>query len=241
MTALTSRQKRLLRLITDKYIERAQPVSSLQLSAEYDFDICPATIRNEMISLTKNRYLFQPHSSSGRVPTNKGYNFLVQEIISDELKTQQSLLSQLENFREELQNTITFVQRIVKEFAHLSDCLAMSYSLDRDFLCEDGWKELMFQPEFRDGAVLRDFIKLVKETEKKIGGIFSQEEFNKIRVFIGRDNPISSSDQFSLIICKARFPKSKKGNAIAMLGPKRMAYKKNLCLLYTAFNFFDNL
>ena len=79
--ALTERQKLILVLVIREYIKTAQPVGSKRLSKEYGLDMSPATIRNEMAALAKRGYLRQPHTSAGRVPTEKGYRFFVGQLM----------------------------------------------------------------------------------------------------------------------------------------------------------------
>jgi len=78
---LSARQKNILDIVVRDYIELARPVSSQYLENRYDFGICPATIRNEMQKLTDLGYLSQPHTSAGRVPTDKGYRLFVDSLM----------------------------------------------------------------------------------------------------------------------------------------------------------------
>lgn len=80
---LTKRQKVILDLLIREYIEKASPVSSQALEESYDFDICSATIRREMQFLTKEGFLYQMHVSGGRMPTDKGYRFFVDNLIKE--------------------------------------------------------------------------------------------------------------------------------------------------------------
>lgn len=252
---LTSRQEKILKLIVEKYIRQAQPVSSLQISGEYDFGICPATIRNEMTHLTKKEYLSQPHTSSGKVPTDRGYDFFVNGILGNDIQICQPWFAQLKQLEDEFEDINTLVQKSIKKLAAVSDSLMMGYSPDYDFLYEDGWKELMLQPEFRSDEILKNFLKNLGEIEEKIEKFISDEkpkskdstkEKNKknnrmIKIFIGKNNPFFKSDDFSLIISKINLPKTKKGGILAIFGPKRMSYKKNIFLMNTASKFFNEL
>ncbi len=82
MPELTERQKTLLLLIIRDYIESAQPIGSKRLAEHYNINVSPATIRNEMAALTEMRYLRQPHTSAGRVPTEEGYRFFVSQMMN---------------------------------------------------------------------------------------------------------------------------------------------------------------
>ena len=80
------RQKEILNSVIEEYINSAQPVSSQLLEKKYDFGICPATIRIEMQKLTDKGFLCQPHTSAGRVPTDKGYRFFVDNLLEKEFE-----------------------------------------------------------------------------------------------------------------------------------------------------------
>ena len=81
MTELTERQKGLLSLVIHEYIRTATPVGSKSLVNQYHLDYSPATVRNELAALTEAQLLMQPHTSAGRVPTEKGYRFFVSSLI----------------------------------------------------------------------------------------------------------------------------------------------------------------
>jgi heat-inducible transcriptional repressor len=78
---LSERQKLILGLVIQDYVETAQPVGSLHMVDHYGLDISPATVRNEMAALTESGYLYQPHTSAGRVPTEEAYRFYVGELM----------------------------------------------------------------------------------------------------------------------------------------------------------------
>ena len=77
MIELTERQKVILSLVVHEYVRTASPVGSRNLVNNYHLDYSSATVRNEMAALTEAQYLSQPHTSAGRVPTEKGYRFFV--------------------------------------------------------------------------------------------------------------------------------------------------------------------
>lgn len=81
MAQLTERRKLVLALVIHEYIETAQPVGSAHLVERYNLDISPATVRNELSSLTEAGYLRQPHTSAGRVPSEEGYRYFVRQLM----------------------------------------------------------------------------------------------------------------------------------------------------------------
>ena len=77
---MEERKRKVLQAIVEEYINSAEPVSSNLLINKYGLDCSSATIRNEMADLEKKGYLDKVHTSSGRVPSAKGYRFYVDEI-----------------------------------------------------------------------------------------------------------------------------------------------------------------
>ncbi len=78
---LTEREKAILRYVIHQYILTANPVGSRYISKKYDLGISPATIRNIMADLEELGYLNHPHTSAGRVPTDKGYRLYVDSLM----------------------------------------------------------------------------------------------------------------------------------------------------------------
>lgn len=81
---LTERQKKILKAIVTHYIESAEPVGSRSISKRQDIGFSSATIRNEMADLEEMGYLEQPHTSAGRVPSNRGYRYYVDHLMNPE-------------------------------------------------------------------------------------------------------------------------------------------------------------
>lgn len=80
---LTGRKKKILEAIIEDYITTAEPVGSRTLAKNYNLGISPATIRNEMSDLEEMGYLEQPHTSAGRIPSDRGYRAYVNEILTN--------------------------------------------------------------------------------------------------------------------------------------------------------------
>ena len=132
--SLTERQKKLLRAIILEYLKNAQAVGSKVLASGYDFDLSPATIPNEMAVLAEKGYIDQPHTSSGRTPTEKGYKFYINDIIDfdknipeQKIKLMQQLLS--ENYQS-LDRMLSAIHRFLAKISgQLSIIAEPDYSL----------------------------------------------------------------------------------------------------------------
>jgi heat-inducible transcriptional repressor len=77
---LDDRKAAILRAVVEEYIETAQPIGSAHIAGRTDVAVSSATVRNEMASLEREGFLVQPHTSAGRIPTDKGYRFFVDRL-----------------------------------------------------------------------------------------------------------------------------------------------------------------
>lgn len=83
MPELSERQETILALIIHEYIDSAQPIGSKSLVEHYSLGVSPATVRSEMLSLTEEGLLRQPHTSAGRVPSEEGYRYFVRRLLRE--------------------------------------------------------------------------------------------------------------------------------------------------------------
>lgn len=222
---ITERQTSILKNIITEYINSAHPVSSQLLEKKYDFGIRPAAIRIEMQKLTDKGYLVQPHTSSGRMPTDKGYRLFVDEVLEKGFTDE----SFNQGFWKDLDitDTIKFVQSLTKNLAQLSSSLALSYLPEEKILWKEGWETLLREPEFREERFILNFTQLLKNLQEHIEDLQVNSE---IKIYIGRENPFPKIRDFSIICARCHFPKGEEG-IIFILGPKRMAYDKNISLI----------
>ena len=83
---LDERKYKILQAIIRNYLETGEPVGSRTISKDSDLNLSSATIRNEMADLEELGYILQPHTSAGRIPSDKGYRFYVDQMLADEKK-----------------------------------------------------------------------------------------------------------------------------------------------------------
>lgn len=235
---ITQRQERILKSIVQEYIKNAQPVSSEFLQKKCDFEISPATIRIEMQKLTEKGFLFQPHTSAGRVPTDKGYRFFVDSLFKNGLAEFQE-----DNLIEtKIENTINFIQNITKKLAVFSKTLVLSYLEKEKIFWKNGWEEVLREPEFGEKRYLINFTDFLESFEKEFENFelrFFNEEESKIKVFIGRENPFKKARDFSVITSKC-FLLDDNEVIFTLTGPKRMDYYKNISLMNSLIKKLDN-
>ncbi|MFQ6049677.1 MAG: hypothetical protein ACE5J0_01390 [Candidatus Paceibacterales bacterium] len=224
---ITERQKLILDRIIEEHVDLAQPISSQYLEGKYDFGVCPATIRSEMQRLTNAGFLYQPHTSAGRVPTDKSYRFFVDSLLEKEISAFKDIFKIEEMLREEEEDVLKFVVHLSKFLATATSNLAAIHLLEKDLFWKEGWEEILREPEFEEKDFIFDFAKLLKNFEKDIKDCKLNSE---IKIYIGRENPFTRAKDFSIISAKCCFPDEEEG-VISLLGPKRMAYERNIRLI----------
>ena len=86
---LDERKIKILKAIIQNYLETGEPVGSRTISKGFDLQLSPATIRNEMADLEEMGYIVQPHTSAGRIPSDKGYRFYVDQLMEEKKSRKQ--------------------------------------------------------------------------------------------------------------------------------------------------------
>lgn len=238
---LTDRQQTILKSLVNEYVRLAEPISSQFLEKEYDFGIHRAMIRREMQELAERGYLFQPHTSAGKIPTDKGYRFVVDIILRDEDKERDRIAAEelwngalQENLMEEALKQMYLLTRSVAEE---SSALTLGYLKSEDVSWREGWEEILQEPEFKDAACVNRLIRALDKIEQ---GLTELKTPAPIKVYIGEENPFAKIEDFSTLIVGFQLAEEEKG-ALAIIGPKRMPYKRNIKLLESLSNFINSL
>lgn len=228
---LTDRQSEILDVIIREYIKSAQPVSSQLLEKKRDFGISPATIRIEMQKLADDGFIFQPHTSAGRVPADKGYRFFVDSLMQGKKRDffEDSWLEK------EINDTFRLFQNLTKKMALESHALVLSYLKEEDVFWKEGWEQVLKEPEFKEQDFILDFTSFLENIEKNIGDMNINSD---VEIYIGRENPFSKEKEFSFIVSKCILPDRGEG-VISIIGPKRMAYDRNIKIINSLMNFFE--
>ena len=118
---LDDRKKKVLQAIVEEYINTAEPVSSNALTTNHGLDCSSATIRNEMADLEKAGYLDKTHTSSGRVPSEKGYRYYVDELLKDDdisLEEIKYISDKLETKVNEIEDLTKITANTISEVTH---------------------------------------------------------------------------------------------------------------------------
>lgn len=122
---LDERKIKILSAIINDYIATAEPIGSRTIARRYRIGISPATIRNEMADLEELGYVFQPHTSAGRVPSHKGYRFYVDFLMPDRKLTKREQLAIKKLFEERNSEFEDLIEEAARVISNLTSYTAV--------------------------------------------------------------------------------------------------------------------
>lgn len=162
MADLSQRQLQLLKAIIEEYIETAEPVGSETLDKKYNLGVSPATIRNEMVKLTTEGYLKQPHTSAGRVPTPVALKLYVSQLmkphelsVADEVSVKQKIL----DYKSEMEKLLREATRALAKHTKTMSLTAT----DEGNVYTAGMGNILEMPEFFDIDITRHLLETLDE------------------------------------------------------------------------------
>ena len=228
MKILNERQLRILSAVVEEYTKTALPVGSSVLSKEYNFKVSSATLRSDMVKLEKKGLLYQPHTSAGRIPTDTGYRYFVEEVMTDrELSKEEQISLQKELLQLRAQNT-RLTRTTAKLLSTVSGYVAFSGIPSKGDFSEFGLKSLM-EGDITDLDDLCRLTEALDYIDEECDDLLKELSDGETRIFIGKDNPISKSENYSMVVSK--YQHGSEEGIVALIGPKNMKYEKNKSLI----------
>ena len=224
---MTQRQEQILKAIVEQYAEVASPVGSSLLAKV--FNVSSATIRAEMAELERMGLIHQPHTSAGRVPTDRGYRYYVNSLAEApeepaERRAERALAARVEHggVPERM------IRNAVDTLVELTHNLGLATIGNQLYI--SGLSNLFGQPEFMSGNQVQQVAGLLDNLEPWLREAAPNEPLS---VYIGQENPIGRTAGASLIISRFRSPYSDH-SYIGVLGPTRQQYRDVMTLVRRA-------
>ncbi len=213
---MEKRQQNLLKIIIKEYIKTAEPISSGLLVKKFKLPYSPATVRNELVKLEEEGFIHQPHTSAGRVPTEKAYQFYVENFLSAKKPVMQI---------EAKQDNEQFLKQTAKTLAAKSG-LAVFWATDNHNLYYTGISNLLSQPEFVETQQVLSISRIIDDIEDIVADMYSSMT-DKPQIFIGQKNPFGA-------ICGSvvvKYERDGDRGMFGIVGPMRMDYEQCLGLI----------
>lgn len=252
---IRQRLDNIFELIVRSYIETAEPVGSRTISKHSELNLSAASVRNVMADLEEMGLITQPHTSAGRVPTDKGYRYYVdrlmrQQALSDKEKdwivkelskarTVENLAERVSKVISELtENAAIMYIRNLKRVSFLNYLLEELMETEKlsEFLEEDaglfieGAFRMFEQPEFSDAATMRRLLHAFDEKYHFLNILAKDLAAEGIHVHIGTENPKGDLENVSLVV-KDCYVNGQAVGGVAAVGPTRMNYPKAVAVV----------
>ncbi len=223
MVNLQERKNKILRLIVRRYIVTAEPVPSRSIAQRYRLGVSSATIRNVMADLEEEGFLYQPHTSAGRIPTDEGYRFYVESLQAPGLSRKEKRRIQKE-FQEELRKKEQVLEQVPKLLSSFSHCVSLVLAPGGEIFLT-GRSNLLLAPEFRDPEKTSLIFNLLEKEEVLCSLLKDSFLGEGISILIGKENPYLELQECSLVVSNYRIDEESYGS-LGIIGPKRMNYSQ---------------
>lgn len=219
---MTERQQQLLKLLVDTYIKTAEPVSSQFLAEEGGFGVSSATIRNELVALEERGYVKAPHTSAGRIPTDKGYRFYIEWFVKSPQPTEHARRQLHAGFQADSDHHLHRLIRALSDLTHTA--VVLSNGPDESYAT--GISHLLSHPEFRNFEMISLLGDMLDRRERWLKQLWKRAG-DEIIVLIGDEGPFGEEiASMSLVYRPTHDP-----GLISLIGPVRMNYRQNLAVL----------
>jgi len=234
-SSLTARQTQILKSLIDEYIETAVPVGSENLDKKYNLGVSPATIRSEMNVLTKNGYLKQPHTSSGRIPTPLAMKFYIDQLmeekqmsLTDEVKTKEDVWDS----RKDLDSLLIEATKVL---ADKTKNIAVA-ATDEGKIWRAGFSNIFLNPEFSEIETCASIFSVIEEVDKMTELFFQKAvSGSSIDVLFGEDLGWPGFNAVGIVA--THFNVYDKNVALGVIGPVGLSYPTVIPVL----KYFRNL
>ena len=228
---MQNRQKEILKAVIQEYLKSAEPIGSKTLMLAYNFDVSPATIRLDMANLEKDGFLVQPHTSAGRIPTDKAYRMFVDDLVDIQKIKKQNLeiLKSIQDqfaskkIKREIYDAISILASNTPNiaFATLPDSRTFYLGVSKILKSPEFLKDPLQASQVMETFEKDDqFIKFLEKLDTPL---------DKTEILIGKENLLQEIQSCSIIV--KRYKALNYTGFIGILGPTRMNYGLNSIIL----------
>jgi heat-inducible transcriptional repressor len=227
---LTHRQTQILKAIVEEYIETAEPVASEQLEKKYNLGVSPATIRNEMATLTDQGLLRQPHTSAGRVPTSIALRFYIDNLMQEKQLSVAEEVSAKEKVWDSRFDFDRLMRQASLALAQATKDLAIA-ATDKGDIYYAGVSNILDMPEFYDIDVTRTVLSLLDE-QARLSQLFFERTYGEdpVHIVFGSDLGWPFFEPVGMAFTHFNAGQDRQGS-LAVVGPCRLDFPKVIPML----------
>lgn len=225
------RKHEVLRAIVKHFINTAEPVGSETIIVSYKFDVSPATIRNDMATLEHEGLIYQPHTSSGRVPTDLGYRLYVDEM-ADFPAARRQAVQVLKSIRKqyEAEKAKEKIYEAVELIARSTENVSFATLPDNQRTFYLGVANVLRQPEFLSDSIRASQVVEVLEKHDRFVNILKSLDIDEsVKIYIGKENLIEQIKSCSMMVTK--YHVHGYHGYLGIIGSTRMNYPFNTAII----------
>lgn len=224
MTELTDRQTKILKAIIEEYMKTAEPVGSEALEKKYELGVSPATIRNEMIQLTKEKYLKQPYTSAGRVPTPSAFKFYVSQLMKEEKLSVAEEVAAKEKIWDARHDFDKLMREATRALAGQTRALAVAATKKGD-VYHAGYANILEAPEFYDIDVTRTILSILEESQSLLNLFAKSFGEEPTHLLLGEELGYEFLEPCGMVFTHFEAGPEKSGS-LGVIGPCRLYYPR---------------
>ena len=217
------RQEDILAIIVKQYVETAEPVGSRLVARR--LGLSSATIRNIMADLEDLGYIMQPHTSAGRIPTDKGYRYYIDSLMQLKTINEQTIKDIKDEYSVAIRSMEDILEHASHLISHITNYVGITLFPEYEKVYLDGTSHIIEQPEFKDLKKLYTLIKYLEEKRQLLSLLSSERNTDSLTIHIGRENGFGYLSECS-IVSRGYKMKGKVSGRVGVIGPKRMVYEK---------------
>ncbi|MBU0467794.1 MAG: hypothetical protein KJ736_01875 [Candidatus Omnitrophica bacterium] len=233
---IKARKDSILAITVGRYISTVAPVSSSFIVKEHLYGLSSATIRNILAELEHEGYLTHPHTSAGRIPTQKGYRYYVDNLMNEiQLLEEETTRIKIEYKKQklELEELFDNLSKSISETTHYTSMISVD-GWDKKLFCR-GTSYIVRYLDYTDIQKIEEILAALDEKERLLE-IINRHLEKRIDIFIGNEMACAQMNSCSLVISEYKTKKGPSGR-IAVLGPTRMNYER----VVSAIDYFSSL
>ncbi len=234
---LTPRQNAILRAMIREHIRTGSAVGSERIVERTRLPLSSATVRAELAFLDEAGYVFQPHTSAGRIPTPAGYRYYVDHwVYQTPFAHAATQIEKIEHAAPDMHEE-KLARELAHTLAHLSGTLAVVVCHERPIIHEAGFSQLVRMRELTEGHVASDVERIVDIIEEQPRAVSALTE--EVAVFINGEIPFTRTRHVSMVVTASALPSGQPLLA-ALIGPVRMPYNRTVGVLQALHHTFSN-
>jgi transcriptional regulator of heat shock response len=217
------REEAVLEIIVHNYTESAEPVGSRFVARK--LGLSSATIRNVMSDLEESGYLMHPHTSAGRIPTDKGYRYYVNSLMHKRALKEDVIHMVEDQYRQKVKSLEDVLEKTSHLMSSLTNYVGVTLLPDVEKVYLDGASRLIEQPEFHDIKKLHNLFRCLEDKVAILKLLCDELDDERLTIHIGRENKSTPLSECSIVTRGYKVRGKKKGK-LGVIGPKRMVYEK---------------